>query len=544
MAFNIGTIKGGDGGSGKEGGDGGRGGDVRVVNYNTYNQPHSSLFDILRPHVVFSALYDSAVRDREHAVTCQPETRTKVLQDIRSWADSTTATPICWLSGPAGTGKTTVAHTIAEDYDNRGRLAATFFFRRKTGDRDDINMLVATLAWQIAEKIPPVKEQMEEALKKSAVPLPERSLENQLSTLLVHGPITHVDPAGHDLIVIDGLDECASQDRIIRLINYLRKNRLPFQFLLTSRPEPDIEACFAYCPGGGLIEAQSLSLTESKDDIRKYFIEELEKIRQRRLPSCSPSDWPLKPFLDELVNKSEGLFVYASTAVLYIGGEGYAEERLKNVLQLHKGLDSLYDQVIREAKRWDHFNIVMGSLLYLRYQLTVNELSTVLLNVNSCLNSPVICFALGGCHSILTIPANFNTEIKFGHASLQDFLTDQTRSGSGSPFPSPNVFYAPTMSHAQLLVGCLRAITRAFNNGTPAPKYALVSWYYHAGLFLSSPHASEGLGGLRVEEVKELVKKIDLQWVKSWMVQALAWAGVPYLIQQLPLKETQIVLNT
>ena len=488
-------------------------------------EPNPSLSDILRPHVVFSALYNSAVRDREHAVTCQPETRTKVLEDIQSWADSTTAAPMCWLSGPAGTGKTTVAHTIAEEYDKRGRLAATFFFWRKTGDRDDINKLAATLALQIAHKIPPAKEQMEEALKKSWVPLPERSLENQLLTLLVHGPVAHVDPAGPNLIIIDGLDECASQAGVIRLIDWLRKNRLPFRFLLTSRPEPDIKAHFAYHPGSGLIEAQSLSLTESKDDIRKYFVEELEKIRRDRLPSHLPSDWPSKPDIDELVNKSEGLFVYAATAVLYIGGEGHAEERLENVLKLHKGLDALYDQVIKEARRRDHFNIVMGSLMYLRYPLSINELSMVLFNIDNRLKSPVIRSALSGCHSILVITAD-DTEIKSYHASLRDFLTDKDR--------SDNLFYAPTTSHAQLLVGCLGAITTAFNNGTLAPRYALVSWYYHASWFLSMPHASKGLGGLSNEKAMELVKKIDLKWVKSWMAGALTWAGVPYLIQQLP----------
>ncbi|KAF8220036.1 hypothetical protein L208DRAFT_1147675, partial [Tricholoma matsutake] len=55
---------------------------------------------------------------------------------------------VCWLSGPAGTSKTTVAHTIVEEYNKCGQLVATFFFWRKTEDCDDINRLVATLAWQ------------------------------------------------------------------------------------------------------------------------------------------------------------------------------------------------------------------------------------------------------------------------------------------------------------------------------------------------------------------------------------------------------------
>ncbi|KAF8629825.1 hypothetical protein AX14_011087, partial [Amanita brunnescens Koide BX004] len=276
---------------------------------------------------------------------------------------------MCWLSGPAGTGKSTVARTIAKEYDEREQLAASFFFWRNT-DRADIKKLVPTLAWQIARdsEILPAKQQMEKAQKKSRVPLHELSLENQLSTLR-----RLADPTGPNLIVIDGLDECASQDRIIRLIDWLRKNRLPFRFLLTSRPEPNIKARFAYRQGGRLIEVLSLSLTESKDDIRKYLVEELEKIRQNNLvfPGHVSSDWPPKPYIDELVKKSEGLFMYAATTVRYIGGKGYPQTLLEDVLKVHDGLDPLYSQVIREAKEWKYFDIVMGALMHLQYPLPI-----------------------------------------------------------------------------------------------------------------------------------------------------------------------------
>ena len=65
---------------------------------------------------------------------CQPETQTNILGAIRAWADSTMDTiRVCWLSGPAGTNKTTVAHTIAAEYDERGQLAASFFFLEEDG---------------------------------------------------------------------------------------------------------------------------------------------------------------------------------------------------------------------------------------------------------------------------------------------------------------------------------------------------------------------------------------------------------------------------
>jgi len=375
-----------------------------------------------------------------------------------------------------------------------------------------------TLAYQIAGKIPSAKDWMKEILiLKDAlrVPLSQLSLEDQLSKLLV----TNVNSTDPNLIVIDGLDECASLGRVCQLIEWIRKNKSPFRFLLTSRPEPEIRRRM-----GGGYGVQTFSLTESKEDIRKFFIEQLENVwpKQQRSEDGGPLQWPSADLLAALVEQSEGLFVYAATAVRYIGEECSPQKRLKDVLKLHKGLDYLYVQVIEEAKKWDYFDIVMGSIMYLRYPLGIDDLSRILLALNEHLTSPDIRIALRRCHSILVIP-NDNSEIKPQHASLRDFLTDQSR--------SETLFQAPAICHGQLMFGCLSAITRAFIDGTCAPEYAVLSWYYHAGFFLSTGGAGEGLQEMkdRSQELFNLFMKIDLNWVKLWMTEALLLAGVPYL---------------
>jgi hypothetical protein len=95
------------------------------------------------------------------------------------------------------------------------------------------------------------------------------------------------------------------------------------------------------------------------------------------------------------VGQSEGLFVYAATAVRHIGGKGAPENRLEDVLKLHKGLDNLYIQVIEDASDWDYFSIVMGSLLYLRYPLGVRDLSRILHPLYRPLTTAGIRYALG-----------------------------------------------------------------------------------------------------------------------------------------------------
>ena len=496
------------------------------------------MFDVLAPDFVQDALYNSEKRRSEHAVVCQEATRTSVLNAIRAWADSAASTnQICWLSGPAGTGKTTVAHTIAAEYDQRGRLAASFFLWRKTGDRDDINKLVSTLAYQIVQNVSVAKEGLEKHLglkndsQEPFAVLRDRlwkiSIEDRLSKLLTNRSILNSGSLVPNLLIIDGLDECSSREGIHRLIQWIRKNKTPFRFLLTSRPELDIKLSFI---SGRHTNVRTLSLTESEDDIRKYFVEQLEKVWpiQQRLEEYGPPHWPLNSDLDKLVEKSEGLFIYAATAIRYIK-EDNPSKRLEDVLVLHTGLDYLYVQVIEVARKRQYFDIVMGSVMYLRYPLSVDDLSAILATLNKYLTSAGICSALRGCHSILSFGAGEIIEPR--HASLRDFLTDQSR--------SMTLFLAPATCHGRLMLGCLSVITRAFSDGTAAAKYPLVSWYHHACFFLTtSANVGDGLREMR-QKAQELVKKMDLNWIRSWMIQAWQWVAIPDFQVDLPPSKVQ-----
>jgi hypothetical protein len=468
----------------------------------------ATVFDLLEPYFVRDALYNSGKREEEKAAMCQEGTRIRILQEIRQWADGA-GHPVCWLSGPAGTGKTTIAHTIAEEYNRNGRLAATFFFWRKTGDRDDIRKLIPTLAYQMAEKIPLAKEGMQIVLITEPT-VPSLELRSQLAKLVIR-PISNFREVHRWLVIIDGLDECSSRDGISNLIRLLGEmtnaHGYSFRFLLTSRPEPDIKDAFASHLAGNT--ALWLALHDSIDDIRTFLRSQLSQVRKNfRLESS----WPSNVDLESMVEKSEGLFIHAATAVRYINDRrGFPKERLQQTLQLHTGVDSLYAQVITEAKKWAKFDIVLGSLMYLREPLAIDNLSELLgLEVTE------IRVALGGCHSVLTIPEDSTETIRPHHASLRDFLTDEER--------SKDLFFAPATCHATLMIYCLKAITKAFRDGNHAPEYASTRWYYHTSLLLSEANAGKDLG----LESDTQVQQIDLKWLEFWMADALCWGELPY----------------
>jgi NACHT domain len=478
------------------------------------------VLDILAPHIVPDAYYNSLKREGEHTSTCHPDTHTRILGEISEWATGNEHS-VCWLRGPAGTGKSTIAHTIAERHQD-GWLAGTFFFSRGKGAREDIAKLIPTLAYQIAARIPSSQARMHDALHKDPALLTQ-SLRRQFLKLIVE-PLVNVETPRRFLVVIDGLDECAARDRVVDLIGLLgdtmTTHEYPLQFLLTSRPEPEIHAAFQqHIVGGNLLW---LALEDSRDDVRKYLQEKLMGIRRnyRSIMVGEPVEWPSSEDLEELVRKSEGLFIYASTLVQYMDDrQEPPQEKLGHVLKVHKGVDALYTQVLTEVKHKD-FDRVIGSIMYLRYPLPINKLAQLLgLDVSN------IRMALDRCHSVLAIPDDNNETIRPYHASLRDFLTNQAR--------SQDFFLAPAKFHALIAITCLKGITDNLRLNRPSDQYISTAWYHHCASLLSDPSGNQDFQSLR-EQVSGEVKKVDAKWLKYWMVEAFTWAGVNTIRVELP----------
>ena len=71
---------------------------------------------------------------KQHESTCLEDSRVDVLKEIYSWAGGPDERCIFWLRGLAGTGKSTIARTVASIYSGQKCLGASFFFSRGGGD--------------------------------------------------------------------------------------------------------------------------------------------------------------------------------------------------------------------------------------------------------------------------------------------------------------------------------------------------------------------------------------------------------------------------
>ncbi|KAF9014719.1 WD40 repeat-like protein [Hymenopellis radicata] len=183
---------------------------------------------------------------------CTAGTRVEILDKIMAWAraDDADSPPVFWLTGLAGTGKTTIAYTISERMWTENKLVVSFFCSRQL-DSKDSRLIVPTICRNLAELFRSYATKLVSVLQGDSV-LGEARIREQIDKLLA-GPWSASLPGRDGLpvpvVVIDALDE--SDDGVEFLKNLLRvvgdKSLSGIKFLVTSRAQPEIvDLCHSF----------------------------------------------------------------------------------------------------------------------------------------------------------------------------------------------------------------------------------------------------------------------------------------------------------
>ncbi|KAK7464933.1 hypothetical protein VKT23_006141 [Stygiomarasmius scandens] len=463
---------------------------TNVARNQVLNTGAGPVYGIPRERITAAALYNSA--ENESASTCLPNTRGDVMGEIETWARDGSHI-ICWVYGPAGSGKSTVARTVVEEYKDR---AFTFFFSRDSAECTIAKNFFPTIAAQLPTSI---GQQVQEALSSDALIL-EKALKVQLEKLIL-APISNCAQSltsSPILIIVDGLDECQPESckLLLQALATFQDHSIPIRFLLFSRAESHIQKvlqnmCFFLdlwkFPADHAI---SCFFKKSFSQIYKEKYHLMEDVKQ---------PWPSTQNLETLVEKAEGLFIYASTLVKFVDEEDQLpDEKLEIALTRHKGLDSLYRQVLQQAlgnKSRDVFVKIMGTLLVLRSILSLTVLADFL-----SMRVGRIRLELQGCSSILMIPGSNKDAIQFYHASLPEFFTDKKCS---------DTFYIdPGECHIIIIDKCITIMEQFFRRGFhgyggihSAEEYACRNWYHHMGSVI----------GMRKGEIEQ---EISMRWAQ------------------------------
>ncbi|KAJ7437570.1 hypothetical protein B0H11DRAFT_1692599, partial [Mycena galericulata] len=171
---------------------------------------------------------------------CAPDTRVDIQTDIMRWLspEPSNSERIFWITGIAGSGKSTLSATVVENLrEMRTPVAAQFFISRNIPETVDPSKIIPTIAKQLAEFSPAAAGIIHDVLEHGFPPR-----EKQVEELLL-APIRELSKSHNAVVIlIDALDELENAAYSVKKILESIAPRgcdLPnnVRFLITSRPE-------------------------------------------------------------------------------------------------------------------------------------------------------------------------------------------------------------------------------------------------------------------------------------------------------------------
>ena len=485
---------------------------------------------------------------RQHDLTCLPDTRVDLLKEIYDWADGRDKRSIFWLNGLAGTGKSKIARTVARRYFERKRLGASFFFSRGGGDVGHAGKFVTTIAFQLMQIVPGLREHVCSAIAER-IDIASQSLRDQWQQLILRplSKLPKLNESGDQypyVLLVDALDECDDDNNIRIILNLLAEAQslktTRLRIFLTSRPEIPIRYGF-----------HQISDTRHQDfvlhdisplivdhDISIFFEHNLKPIGQEH----SLDDWPNEEIIKRLVQSASGLFIWAATACRFIQDGHFADERMQDLLKgstfigsPEEHLNELYTTVLKRTIRpgiserekqmmYDMYRRILGSIVVLSSPLAAVPLGKLIGIAEQKIHQ-----VLKNLHTILDISKEKSHPIRLHHPSFRDFLLDNKRC------QDPNLVVNEEQAHQLLADGCIRLMSsllkqdicgvnapgtlvseveknRIERNISPELQYACLYWIEHA--------QKGGLQALKNDQIYLFLQKHLLHWL-----EALGWMG-------------------
>ena len=374
---------------------------------------------------------------------CTDGTRVKILEEITKWANdrSLDSPRVFWLTGQAGSGKTTIAYTIAKRFEEedgnanqRTVLGGNFLCSRQFQETQAQTRILPTIAYQLAHKCESYANALHDVGKFDTV---NHDVSSQMEGLLA-GPWQLSEATRHPdlppyLIVIDALDEIKDGGGSAFLGNLLTAinecDLRGFKFLVTSRYDPKVATLCESFTSKAVCRLQNVPIEEAQSDIETYL--------KTQLPELAGS-----PELAELGQRVGVLFIYAATAVKYLTplDSITVKEQIK-MLQgfLSKSYEpasndatSLVDELYRQIM-CDTFSKLSGEVLASRLRILYTFLCTAERTSASIVAALVpdgdddaARAVLRDLHAVLYTTQD--DRVFWYHASFPDFIFTQSRS--------------------------------------------------------------------------------------------------------------------
>lgn len=400
----------------------------------------------------------------------------------RSWSSCSqpsSDTPLLWISGGPGMGKTMLSIFVVEELEARARqeplVTLLFFFSSSNeADRNTAVAILSGLLFQLIEQHPGLAKHASYYLKPS----------HAVSSLASFDTLWHIfERILGDLAlqtvqcVLDGLDECERESAgwlLTELEGQARSSAGRFRLLVLSR-EMD-----------GLGGFTRLRLDPNND---KPLASDIERCIADGVRRLSRLDGIALKVCDMLQAKSDGTFLWVGLILKELAKKKTSQEVWETIHSLPKGLDKIYSRILDQIQpqQQDESARLLRWVATAMRPLRLEELQELrglagcggggpgyLISSLQACREQVVC-----CEELLRI---HDDAVHLVHQSARDYLL-----GVAKPFG-----IRPEEAHLELARHCLSCLEQSeAQSPSPLRDYAIMYWPEHARQ--SKQHANKVL---------------------------------------------------
>ena len=154
---------------------------------------------------------------------CLEGTRLEILEEITIWINNTedNTSHVLWLHGEAGTGKSSIAHTIADRFKKLGRLGSCYCFDRNQMAAQRDKKIFTTIARDLANRDNQMRRELVRAIQDPSLKHIGRILQQWKELIMKPAKTFSETMAGPIVIVIDALDKsgmAASRQHLLHIL--------------------------------------------------------------------------------------------------------------------------------------------------------------------------------------------------------------------------------------------------------------------------------------------------------------------------------------
>ncbi|KAG0693117.1 hypothetical protein DFH29DRAFT_860401 [Suillus ampliporus] len=335
-----------------------------------------------------------------------------------------------WLHGPAGTGKSVIAYSLASHCRPKEILAGSFFFSRRHSNSRSARCVVLALAYQLGLSQLQAKEKILAALNSDpGIISSSRDLHEQFARLFLE-PLEAVDwRSPSKVFVIDAIDQCQDLPDLILLFTQLlfSSSDAGLHIVITSRDQAECVSIKRR-----FISENALDDIYVASDMKSFLRQSFDKIYTRHRLQCR-KPWPPDDVLNHLVDRVGPHFIAASIIVKFI--ESPDHDPMDGIDLVHHLpvnpssplVDELYKCIISTSDDLEQAYLHLTIVANVAGMLSCSQLNDLLHRLPN--QRFDITSVLSQLPPLVHIPAGDHGVVQVCHESLYDFLSDPVRCG-------------------------------------------------------------------------------------------------------------------